>query len=61
MKEFLQQRPGSQNIGKLSLIKEYQILMLRNLVLFYIWEEARVLAHWNHSFDMHLSYLEPTS
>ena len=30
-------------------------------MLFYIWEEARVLAHWNHSFDMHLSYLGPVS
>lgn len=25
-------------------------------MLFYVWENARVLAHWNHSFDIHLSY-----
>ena len=31
------------------------------LVLFYVWEDARVWAHWNHSFDMHLSYLGPVS
>ena len=30
---------------------------LRNLVLFYVWEDAKVWAHWNHSFHMHLSYL----
>ena len=27
--------------------------------LFYVWEDARVWAHWNPSFDMHLSYLGP--
>ena len=32
-----------------------------NLVLFYVWEVARIWAHWNHSFDMHLSYLGPVS
>ena len=34
---------------------------LRNLALFYVWENARVWAHWNHSLDMHLSYLGPVS
>ena len=34
---------------------------LRNLALFYVWEDARVWAHWNHSFAMHLSYLGPAS
>ena len=29
-----------------------------NLALFYIWEDVRVWAQWNHSFDMHLSYLK---
>ena len=30
-------------------------------MLFYVWEDARVWAHWNHSFDMHLSSLGPVS
>ena len=29
----------------------------RNLVLFYVWEDAKVWACWNHSFDILLSYL----
>ena len=32
-----------------------------NLALFYVWEDARVWAHWNHSFAMHLSSLGPVS
>ena len=27
-------------------------LKLMNLALFYVWEDARVWAHWNHSFDI---------
>lgn len=27
-------------------------------VVFYAWEDASVWAHWNHSLDMHLNYLE---
>ena len=27
----------------------------------YAWEDARVWDHWNHSFDVHLSYLGPVS
>ena len=30
-------------------------------MLFYAREDARVWAHWNHSLDMHLSYLGPVS
>ena len=30
-------------------------------MLFCVWGDARVWAHWNHSFDMHLSYLGPGS
>ena len=30
-------------------------------MLSYVWEDARVWAHWNHSFDMHLRYLGPVS
>ena len=36
-------------------------LKLRNLALFYVWEDAKLWAHWNHSFDGHLSFLGPVS
>ena len=32
-----------------------------NLALFYVWEDARVWANWNHSSDMHFNYLGPVS
>ena len=32
-----------------------------NWVLFYVWEDAKGWAHWNHSFDMYLSCLGPAS
>ena len=32
-----------------------------NLVLFYVWEDASVCAHWNHSFDMQLNSAGPVS
>ena len=32
-----------------------------NLAIFYVWEDARVWAHWNHSFHEHLNYLVPVS
>ena len=38
-----------------------QYLELRNLALFCVWEDARAWAHWDHSFDIHLSYLGPVS
>ena len=38
-----------------------QYLKLRNLVVFYVWEDAVVWAHWNHSFDIYLTSLEPVS
>ena len=34
---------------------------VKEFALFYIWEDARVWAHWNQSFDMHHSYLGPVS
>ena len=37
--------------------KKKQTLKLMIVVLLYIWEDARVWAHWNCSFDMHVSYL----
>ena len=36
IQEFLQQKPGSQNTEK---------LLLMNLVLWYVWEDARVWVH----------------
>ena len=59
--EVLQQRSGCLNSKQLLLIQENQIPKLKNWVLFYVWEDARVWAHWNHSFDMHLSSLGPVS
>ena len=34
---------------------------LRNLVLFCVWEDVGVWAHWNHSFCMNLGDLGPVS
>ena len=39
--EVLQQRAGSLNIKRWLLIKESQITQLRNIALFYVWEDAR--------------------
>ena len=36
-------------------------LKLMDLVFFYVWEDARVWAYGNYSFDMPLSYLGPVS
>ena len=42
-------------------LKETRYPKLRNLALFYVWEDARVWAHWNQSFGMQPSYLGPVS
>ena len=47
----LQQRVGSGNIKRL-VLKKTGNPNVRNFVLFYVWEDARVWAHWNHSFDI---------
>ena len=52
--EVLQQKAGS-----LLLINKTKYPKLRNLAIFYVWEDAGGLAYWNHSSDMHLSYLGP--
>ena len=44
---FLQQRPGSQNIRRLPLIKEKQNHRLMNLSLFYEYGKASLLTQWN--------------
>ena len=61
IQEFLKQRSCSQNIKRLLLIKGKQISQLMNLVLFYVWEDTRVLSSWKHFFDIHLNYLRPVS
>ena len=38
-------------------LKKIRYPKLRNFVLFYVWEDPRIWAHWNLSFAMHLSYL----
>ena len=58
----LQQKPASRNIKRLLLIKENQTSQVNeSSMLFCVREEARVWAHWNHSFEMHLNYLGPVS
>ena len=42
-------------------LKKTRYPKLSNVALFFVWEDARVWAHWNHSFHMHLSYLGPVS
>ena len=42
-------------------LKKIRYPKLRNLGLFYVWEDARVWTHRNHSFPRHLSYLGPVS
>ena len=42
-------------------LKKARHLKLRNLVPFCVWEDARVWAQWNHSFELHLSSLGPVS
>ena len=48
----------SQVFGKL---QKTRYLKLRNVALFCVWENTRVWAYWNHSFNMHLSHLGPAS
>ena len=55
----LQQKPGNWSIKRLLLVKENQTSQMNVWELFYVWEDARVWAHWNHSFEVHLSYLRP--
>ena len=45
--EVLQQRAGSSNVRSFCKLKKTRYV--------------RIWVHWNHSFDMHLSYLRPVS
>ena len=60
-REVLQPKADSLNIKILLLIKGSQITQVKEFSTFYVWENARVWAHWNHSFDMLLSCLGPIS
>ena len=41
--------------------KKTRHLKFKNSVLVYVWEDARLWVHWNHTFDVHLSSLWPAS
>ena len=47
----LQQWVSSGNIRRL-VLKKIRNPNVRNLALFYVWEDVKVWAHWNHSFDI---------
>ena len=49
---------GNMKIIKI-LVKENKVPKVKEFSTFQVWEDARVWAYWNHSFDMHLSYLGP--
>ena len=42
-------------------LKKPRYPRLRKLVLFYVWKDTRVWAHWNHFFDVHLTSLGPVT
>ena len=44
-----------KKIKKLLLITKNRYLKLTILVHFYVWEDLRVWAHWNYSFEMHVN------
>lgn len=53
---IMQQRAGSRN----KRFPENQISQVKQFSPF-LWEDAKFWTHWNHSFDMDLSYLVPVS
>ena len=56
------EKTGSRNLKRWLLVKENQTSQVNKFsVLFHVREDASVWAHWSHSFDRHLSYLEPVS
>ena len=59
--KVLQKRGDSLNIKRLLLFKENKIPTLRNLTLLYVWEDARVWVHWDHSFHMHFIICQMSS
>ena len=59
IQELLQ--PGSQNLKRVPLIKENQTSQVKEFNDFLCMGGYKRLAHWNHSFDMHLSSLGPVS
>ena len=51
----------NQYLNKLLLKtnKKTQRSQINEFIIFLLWENVRLWAHWNHSFDIHLSYLGP--
>ena len=60
IEEFLLKKPVGGNIKRLLLIKEKQTSEVNEFSAL-LWEVVRVWAHWNHSDDVHLSYLGSVS
>ena len=52
---FATKNRGSEHLKKILLIKENQTSQVNEWVLFFVWEDVRVWAHWTHSFDRHLT------
>ena len=61
IQKFLKQRPCSQNIKRLLLIKGKQIPQGNEFSAFLCVGDARVWSSWKHFFDIHLNYLRPVS
>ena len=55
----LQQKPGSRNIKRLLLVKEYQTSQVNDFSIFLCMERCK--SRWDHFFTMNLSYLELVS
>ena len=54
-------KAGSLNTKRLLLTKENQISQVKEFSAFLCVEDARVWAHWNHSFPIYLNYSGPIS
>ena len=60
-RSFITKWAGSLNIKSLLLMKENQLSQVKKFRLFSVCKDARIWAHWNHFFDIYLSYLGPVS
>lgn len=59
--EFYNRSQVDRMSKDLLLIKESQTFELINVALFPLWEDARVRAYYNHSFDIHATALGASS
>ena len=55
------QERASWNSKRFPLTRENHISQVMKLVLFYVWKDSRVWAHWNQAFDKHLNSLRLVS